>query len=253
MEHEKDAPRGSSTNYATAVLHGSTVCELHHTTAGDSPKHASADTSQNRFRCTTRPRTHPPRALDVCFPLSCRCMPPNSRSWPYDRYMRVCTIPPDRIRYGRSPAAPAAPIPTPPRRVARSRVTTRTAAHRSSRPGKHRARTVIAASILANGYRANGHVDRFHGISGQGEDCRRHDSNIGNGENIDSTGRDTCRTSSGSGGRGRRVRCPLLWDDMHPWEQRNAFFLLCGDEGVQAHASEGSSISAEVSERLCAR
>lgn len=179
-------------------------------------------------------------------------MPPNSRSCSYDRYMRVCTIPPDRIRYGRSPAAPAAPIPTPPRRVARSRITTRAAAHRSSRPGKHHARKVIASSILANGSLANGHLDRFHGTSEQGQDCRRYDSSIGKGDNVDSMESDTCRTSSGSGGEGRRVPCPLLWDDMHPWEKRNASFLLCGDEGMQARASEGSSLSAEVSEMLCA-
>lgn len=162
------------------------------------------------------------------------------------RYLRVRTTPPDTIRYGRSPAAPAPPSPTPARaahqpsgarrRPLRTRVQNRrnepAAARRGrrvdsdddnldTRNGGHRGhRTPGASASSSCSSRSSsggggGRRRRKRRLSGDGNDAERRKQE--NGEEEEEV--DGYLEESAS----HRRDCPppMAWDELEPWEQRN--------------------------------
>lgn len=149
--------------------------------------------------------------------------------------MRVHTIPPERIRYGRSPAAPAAP----------PRPATPPPYTKTSRPVARRARRTAQTSTRAS---VSGFVNGLY--SGQRSES------ILVAENEDSNSFQTIFDSSHSkgvgddgvdlGGHDREIQAfPSTWDEMEPWEQRRASSLAFASGRAGA---ESPSRPSEVSE-----
>eukprot|EP00903_Cladosiphon_okamuranus_P016535 g15254.t1 len=146
------------------------------------------------------------------------------------RYLRVRTVPPDSIRYGRSPSSPAPPQPMPPsvshrpaaacRRSPGARLQKRRVRRREERPpageterrGRNnhlpRRGLTTGTSSCGSSNSGDGFGKRATGLRGEEDEWQRC-----------AESRDAWEDADGS--RFCHGPPPLEWEELEPWEQRN--------------------------------